>query len=97
MFASSIVIALLAASALATPSPTRRAAVPFFTPAAGGGSQLDDAGNGLGEPMNVIISALSSPAVLTQAGFLNFANSIGMYVIRPRVFSSTFSSFPVIF
>jgi len=43
---------------------------------------LDDANGGsspsdLGEPLNVIISGLSSPAVLTDAGFLNFAKAIG--------------------
>jgi len=42
---------------------------------------LDDAtggtgGSDLGEPLNVIISGLSSPAVLTDAGFLNFARAI---------------------
>jgi len=43
---------------------------------------LDDASGGsssadLGEPLNVIISGLSSPAVLTDSGFLNFARAIG--------------------
>jgi len=43
---------------------------------------LDDASGGsspsdLGEPLNVIISGLSSPAVLTDNGFLNFARAIG--------------------
>jgi hypothetical protein len=38
---------------------------------------LDNAGNGLGEPLNVIISGLSSPAVLTDAGIVNFAKAIG--------------------
>jgi hypothetical protein len=35
----------------------------------------------VGEPLNVIISALSSPQVLTDAGFLNFARAIGLQVI----------------
>lgn len=35
------------------PTPTAQAKVPFFTPTAGGGSWFDDAGNGLGEPLNV--------------------------------------------
>ncbi|KAI5114719.1 hypothetical protein M0805_006933, partial [Coniferiporia weirii] len=52
-------------------------AVAFFNPTDGGGSLLDDAGGGLGEPLNVIISGLSSPDVLTDDGFLNFARSIG--------------------
>jgi len=38
---------------------------------------LDNADNGLGEPLNVIISGLSSPAVLTNAGIVNFAKAIG--------------------
>jgi len=43
---------------------------------------LDDAFGGsgspdLGEPLNVIISGLSSPDVLTDDGFLNFARAIG--------------------
>jgi hypothetical protein len=38
----------------------------------------DLAGPGdVGEPLNVIISGLSSPEVLTDAGFLNFARAIG--------------------
>ncbi|EJD03385.1 uncharacterized protein FOMMEDRAFT_146952 [Fomitiporia mediterranea MF3/22] len=52
-------------------------AVAFFDPADGGGSMLDDAGDGLGEPLNVIISGLSSSDVLTDDGFLNFARSLG--------------------
>ncbi|KAF8577754.1 hypothetical protein K439DRAFT_1655028 [Ramaria rubella] len=52
-------------------------AVAFFVPANGGGSQLDDAGDGFGEPLNVIISGLSSPAVLTDDGVVNWAKSVG--------------------
>ncbi|KAH8116810.1 hypothetical protein DFH11DRAFT_1133561 [Phellopilus nigrolimitatus] len=48
----------------------------YFDPTVGGGSLLDDAGGGLGEPLNVIISGLSSPDVLTDNGFLNFARSL---------------------
>ncbi|PPQ89575.1 hypothetical protein CVT25_012247 [Psilocybe cyanescens] len=57
----------------------RRAAVDFFNPILGGGSLLDNAGSGGGEPMNskVIISGLSSPQVLTDSGILNFAKAIG--------------------
>jgi len=50
--------------------------VDFFNPLEGGGSMLDDAGNGLGEPLNVIISGLSDPDVLTDDGFLNWARSV---------------------
>ncbi|EMD37477.1 hypothetical protein CERSUDRAFT_123424 [Gelatoporia subvermispora B] len=49
----------------------------FFNPADGGGSMFDNAGNGLGEPLNVIISGLSSPDVLTESGVINFARAIG--------------------
>lgn len=60
---------------------------------------LDNAGSGLGEPLNVrvyftfdsfisrvalikvIISGQSSPEVLTDDGFLNWARSVSMYVI----------------
>jgi len=51
--------------------------VDFYSPLLGGGSMLDDAGDGLGEPLNVIISGLSSPEVLTLDGIVNFAKSIG--------------------
>ncbi|THG95180.1 hypothetical protein EW145_g8007 [Phellinidium pouzarii] len=62
-----------------TPSPPqKRGTVAFFNPANGGGSMLDNAGDGLGEPLNVIISGLSSSDVLTDDGFLNFAQSLGL-------------------
>jgi len=55
-----------------------KSVVDYYSPLIGGGSMLDDAGVGpVGEPLNVIISALSSPQVLTDAGFLNFARAIG--------------------
>jgi len=53
------------------------AGVDFINPNLGGGSMLNNVGNGLGEPLNVIISALSSPAILTNDGILNFARAIG--------------------
>ncbi|KAJ4496167.1 hypothetical protein C8J55DRAFT_545450 [Lentinula edodes] len=56
---------------------TPRQGVDFFDPTANGGSLLDDAGDGLGEPLNVIISGLSSPDVLTESGFENYAKAIG--------------------
>lgn len=34
-------------------SHVSKRAVSFFAPIAGGGSELDDAGSGVGEPMNV--------------------------------------------
>ncbi|KAF8573540.1 hypothetical protein K439DRAFT_1642923 [Ramaria rubella] len=56
--------------------PLEKRATAFFSPADGGGSMLDSSA-GLGEPLNVIISGLSSPAVLTDDGVLNWAKSIG--------------------
>jgi hypothetical protein len=50
--------------------------VAFFPPANGGGSMIDFAVPGAGEPLNVIISGLSDPSVLTDLGFLNWAQSI---------------------
>ena len=44
----------------------------FYTPTANGGSML----TGSGEPLNVIISDKSSPGVLYQAGFEEFARSV---------------------
>jgi len=60
-----------------SPNP-RASAVPFFSPLDGGGSELDIVSPGLGEPMNVIISGLSDPRVLTDDGFLNWAQSVEM-------------------
>lgn len=72
--------------------------VPFVIPTIGGGSWLDDAGNGFGEPLNVrilntckriimlmieqiVVSALSTPAVLTDTGIVNFARALGLCVL----------------
>ncbi|KAI0063790.1 hypothetical protein BV25DRAFT_1801638 [Artomyces pyxidatus] len=54
-----------------------KAPVAYYPPSPGGGSQLDNAGGGLGEPLNVIISGLSSPSVLTDTGILHYAQAIG--------------------
>ncbi|KAF8830170.1 hypothetical protein HHX47_DHR2000632 [Lentinula edodes] len=69
------VAVLPCALSLVTSRP--RQGVDFFNPTGNGGSMLDDAGNGLGEPLNVIISGLSSPGVLTESGFENYAKAIG--------------------
>jgi len=53
------------------------AAVPFINPTTGGGSLLDKDSGGKGEPLNVIISGLSSPWVLSDGGFVHFANAVG--------------------
>lgn len=49
----------------------------FYDPRIRGGSQINKSGNG-GEPLNVIVSGLSSPHVLTARGFLNYARAIGL-------------------
>ncbi|KAI0793255.1 hypothetical protein C8Q75DRAFT_552192 [Abortiporus biennis] len=67
---------LLIPSTLAL-APSKRAIIPFFNPVLGGGSWLDNAGSGGGEPLNVVISAFSSAAVLTDDGILNYARAIG--------------------
>jgi len=51
--------------------------VAFYDPRLNGGSMLDNAGSGGGEPLNVIISGLSSPEVLTDTGILHYAQAIG--------------------
>ncbi|KAF7789274.1 hypothetical protein EIP86_000215 [Pleurotus ostreatoroseus] len=67
---------LLALTTLAVAAPSPDAGVAFFNPTANGGSWLDVAGTGVGEPMNVVISGLSSPSVLTDDGFINYARSL---------------------
>ncbi|KAJ7153447.1 hypothetical protein C8R43DRAFT_1187078 [Mycena crocata] len=52
-------------------------AVAFYDPTPNGGSMLNNAGGGGGEPLNVIISGLSSPGVLTDTGILNYAQAVG--------------------
>ncbi|TCD61905.1 hypothetical protein EIP91_007719 [Steccherinum ochraceum] len=54
-----------------------KATLAFFNPVDGGGSWLDDANDGLGEPLNVVISGFSSPAVLTDDGIVNYARAMG--------------------
>lgn len=48
------VFAFVSASAL------ERRAIAFFAPNANGGTELDDAGGGLGEPLNVSLQDISS-------------------------------------
>jgi len=81
MFFTAILLVQTLAT-LTVAAPQNKRAVDFVNPTLNGGSMLDDASGGssssdLGEPLNVIISGLSSPAVLTDDGFLNFAKSIG--------------------
>jgi len=72
-----LALAAVVTSATSALSIRRKRAVAFFDPTANGGSMLDNAGGGLGEPLNVIISGLSSPDVLTNDGIINFARAIG--------------------
>lgn len=51
--------------------------VAFVNPTLNGGFMLDNAGDGFGEPLNVIISGQSSSAVLTDDGIVNYARAIG--------------------
>ncbi|KAJ6489570.1 hypothetical protein C8R47DRAFT_1124806 [Mycena vitilis] len=67
---------VLTAPSLLTASPVVKRADDFLNPTTGGGSFLDKSA-GLGEPLNVIISANSSPEVLTLPGFLQYAQAIG--------------------
>ncbi|KAJ7680764.1 hypothetical protein DFH06DRAFT_428673 [Mycena polygramma] len=67
---------VLAAPNLLTASPVAKRADDFLNPTTGGGSFLDKSA-GLGEPLNVIISANSLPEVLTLPGFLQYAQTIG--------------------
>ncbi|KAH9059323.1 hypothetical protein EDB87DRAFT_1675123 [Lactarius vividus] len=71
---------LQGALALSTFTPRSKRetdAVSFVNPTLAGGSLLDRATPTLGEPLNVIISGLSSPAVLSDDGFLKFVNAVG--------------------
>ncbi|KIM78948.1 hypothetical protein PILCRDRAFT_581023 [Piloderma croceum F 1598] len=77
MYTRSLVVALAVQASFAVASPLFERAVDFYSPSARGGSMLDNAGSGEGEPLNIIISGLSSSTVLDDAGFLNFARAIG--------------------
>ena len=81
MFVHSILSGLAASAIYATATPVKRA-VPYFNPTdQPGGSMLDWLVNGFGEPLNVIVSGLSSPEVLTVDGIVNFARAIGLCAI----------------
>ncbi|KAF7980776.1 hypothetical protein HWV62_36833 [Athelia sp. TMB] len=72
--------ALISQASLSLAAIIQKRAVAYYDPTANGGSMLDNAGGGLGEPLNVIISGLSSPEILTYDGFYNYAQAIGLYV-----------------
>lgn len=75
MFAASLI--LLASLALASPLVKR--VEDYVDPRIDGGSMLD-ASAGLGEPLNVIVSANSAPEVLTEDGFLEYSRAVGLWV-----------------
>jgi len=78
MYSTKLVFAAVLASFFGTVfALVARRGVAFYNPNSHGGSILDSVGNGLGEPLNVIISGLSSPAVLTNDGIINYARAIG--------------------
>lgn len=64
--------------------------VPYYIPADNGGSQLDSSA-GLGKPLNVIISNLSSPSVLTKAGLIKYSKYVFTNSIRKE--STSFTTF----
>ncbi|RDX50183.1 hypothetical protein OH76DRAFT_1403075 [Lentinus brumalis] len=75
---SAVVLAgVFAASSAAYGALAQKRATAFENPASGGGSMFVDTLNGLGEPLNVIISGLSSPEVLNEDGLINYAKAIG--------------------
>lgn len=49
----------------------------WVDPRDGGGSMLDLVGNGLREPVNVIISGHSDPQILSEAGLRDYVRTIG--------------------
>ncbi|KAJ7680754.1 hypothetical protein DFH06DRAFT_428456 [Mycena polygramma] len=70
---------LISATPVAPVAPVEKRAVDFVNPSLNGGSWLDKSA-GLGEPLNVVISAQSSPEVLALDGFLQYAQAIGFNV-----------------
>ncbi|KAI0727973.1 hypothetical protein C8Q72DRAFT_920405 [Fomitopsis betulina] len=73
----SLGLALLAAASCASAGSLVKRAAAYYDPALNGGSMLTNAGDGYGEPLNVIISGLSSSDVLTLDGAINYARAIG--------------------
>ncbi|KAI0035412.1 hypothetical protein K488DRAFT_76652 [Vararia minispora EC-137] len=71
-----LLVAVSAHLAWTAQVPLANGGVAFYDPGDHGGSMLDNAGDGLGEPLNVIISGLSSPEVLTYDGLINYARAI---------------------
>lgn len=51
---------------------------PYINPAVYGGSNVDKATTTAGEPLNVIISGLSSPVILTSKGLQSYLRSLDL-------------------
>lgn len=49
----------------------------FVDPRAYGGTSFDLVGNGQHEPLNIIVSGLSSPEILSRKGFQSYCRSLG--------------------
>ncbi|KAF9518137.1 hypothetical protein BS47DRAFT_1338730 [Hydnum rufescens UP504] len=75
MFSSLLAfLGLLSPWSLLDPQTPLGPSVPYINPALNGGSMLDSSA-GLGEPLNIIVSAFSSPKVLNTGGLENWARS----------------------
>ncbi|KAJ7739027.1 hypothetical protein DFH07DRAFT_752288, partial [Mycena maculata] len=72
-------ILAFALPSLLSATPLTRRGVDFINPTLAGGSWPDQSA-GLGEPLNVVISAQSSPEVLALDGFLQYAQAIGFNI-----------------
>ncbi|KAI0302558.1 hypothetical protein BC826DRAFT_420971 [Russula brevipes] len=74
-----LVALLFAHTTFGLAPPRRSSGDGFIDPVPGGGSWLDSGDGKSGEPLNVVISGLSSPKVLdtvSDDGFLNFARAL---------------------
>ncbi|GAA5927414.1 hypothetical protein JCM1841_000464 [Sporobolomyces salmonicolor] len=60
-------------------TPPRPDRTSWYDPRAGGGSMLNRNQWGSGEPINLIISAQSSPDVLRTSGFVAYSRSLGLW------------------
>jgi len=72
-----LLVVLAEQASMSLAGPLSRRQVDFYDPRHLGGSMLDIVNATLGEPLNVIISGLSSPDVLTDTGITNYARAIG--------------------
>ncbi|EIN07052.1 hypothetical protein PUNSTDRAFT_70637 [Punctularia strigosozonata HHB-11173 SS5] len=78
LYGSLLLLSALVSAVKALPAPSKRA-TDFLDPHLGGGKMGAD-GGGVLEPINIIISANSSPEVLTDDGFTNYMKSLGLSI-----------------